>query len=119
MKRNRKTIYGFLDFAYVDDMNAAKRNSYKIRLNDTVNCYYLKIPGRIGKNIVAQSQKDVLVYANTKGDNVFANVCRIHDIDVDLTGFNFKEVSRKNEEEIRKTHDDRLMNLAFSTRAKR
>jgi hypothetical protein len=119
MKRGKDSLYKFLNFATTGDLNHAKRSGYKIRLADTVSCYYVKIPGRIGKNVVAEKLKDVAKHLKTHSSNITYNVCRIHDIDIDLTTHNFKETARLNEQEIALATDKRLMSIPSSTRAKR
>ena len=119
MKRDRKLIYHYLDLVHTDDIKAAIKSEYKIRLDDTVKCYYVKIPDRLGKNVVAQDQKTVERHFKIASWNVTSNVCRVMDIDLDLSGYDFKKVARENQEEYRKSVDKRLSMIPSSTQAKR
>jgi hypothetical protein len=118
MKHEKKNIYHYLDFSTPQQKRSAESKGYKIRMSDTVRCYYVKIPGRLGKNIVAPNQKMVELYVKTCGHNIHINVCRVHAIDVDLTGLDIKQIARDHEEEVRQEFNKRLSQSPSSTRAK-
>lgn len=106
--KERKLIYHYLDLVQVSDIKAVIKNKYKIKLVDTVKCYYVKIPGYVGKNVVAKDQKTVESHFKIKPFNITNSVCRVMEIDVDLTEFDLKKVARENQEQYVKNVEKRL-----------
>lgn len=114
-----KNIYAYLDFPHPKEKRAAEKKGYKIRIEDTIKCYYVKIPGRLGKNIVAPNQKMVELHFKTCGHNIHPNICRVHDIDLDLTGLNIKQIARENEDDFRQQVNKSITRSLSSTLTKR
>lgn len=61
-------------------------------LDDYVYCYYYN-----GKNVIADNGRDVSRYFGIGDDIVKSSVCKIRNIDIDLTNQNIKQLAEQNE----------------------